>query len=191
MNLKRIKAVSGLENSMSGYSMRILLSVLCVLVLLPLAPARAAAQGAAPKALQQYVDWTVYLYQAGQKKICFATSEPKESQPNNVVRGRIVFYVTTWPEQNIANEVSVKIGYPFKDEGETTAEIGTDKFKLYAKGDKAYIAGLENEKRFVAAMRAGSTMIIKGVSKRGTLTTDYYSLSGISAALKRVAAECK
>ena len=33
-------------------------------------------------------------------------------------------------------------------------------------------------------MKAGSKMVIKGTSKRGTNTTDIYSLSGVTAALK-------
>jgi hypothetical protein len=34
-------------------------------------------------------------------------------------------------------------------------------------------------------------MIVKGFSKRGTLTTDTYSLGGVSDALDKIHAECK
>ena len=46
------------------------------------------------------------------------------------------------------------------------------------------------EKRLVEAMKKGSLMTVQGRSSRGTLTTDKYSLSGISAALDRIAQEC-
>jgi hypothetical protein len=42
----------------------------------------------------------------------------------------------------------------------------------------------------VAAMRSGSTMSVQGTSSRGTVSTDTYSLSGVSAALDAIAKEC-
>jgi hypothetical protein len=47
-----------------------------------------------------------------------------------------------------------------------------------------------DEAKLLAAMRDGSKMIVKGTSRRGTLTTDEYSLKGISAALDKIASEC-
>jgi hypothetical protein len=39
-------------------------------------------------------------------------------------------------------------------------------------------------------MRAGSTMVVKGTSARGTRTTDTYSLKGVSAALDAIDKAC-
>ncbi|MEM8744554.1 MAG: invasion associated locus B family protein [Pseudomonadota bacterium] len=43
----------------------------------------------------------------------------------------------------------------------------------------------------VTAMKAGSTMVVQGRSTRGTLTTDEYSLSGITKALDAVTKACQ
>ena len=39
-------------------------------------------------------------------------------------------------------------------------------------------------------MKAGSTMIVKGTSARGNVTTDTYSLSGVTAGLRRLKQLC-
>ena len=54
----------------------------------------------------------------------------------------------------------------------------------------AWIADGATEQKLIAAMRSGSNMTIKGTSKRGTNTTDTYSLSGASGALDRINQEC-
>jgi hypothetical protein len=40
-------------------------------------------------------------------------------------------------------------------------------------------------------MRAGDSAVVKGMSSRGTESTDTYSLKGLTEALDRVAQECK
>ena len=54
----------------------------------------------------------------------------------------------------------------------------------------AWLPDSATEQKLIAAMRAGSTMTVKGTSKRGTNTTDKYSLSGAGAALDRINQEC-
>ncbi len=149
-----------------------------------------AVHAQAPSPLQTYKDWTAYAYSGAGKKICFATTEPKSREPRNAVRSRIVFYVSIWPGDGVRNEVSIKIGYPFKANSTVTVEVGTDKFQLFTQKDKAFLADPAGERRLIEAMKRGNVMVVKGVSQRGTLTTDRYSLSGISAALDRIAKEC-
>ena len=48
-----------------------------------------------------------------------------------------------------------------------------------------------DEQKVVAAMKAGSTMVVQGRSTRGTLTTDEYSLNGITKALEAVTKACQ
>ena len=88
-------------------------------------------------------------------------------------------------------EASIVIGYPFKDGENATVEIGSDKFSFFTKADGAWLQAKAEEKRLIDAMRAGAEMTVKGLSKRGTLTTDTYSLKGISNALDKVAEGCK
>lgn len=151
-------------------------------------PAIAFAQ--TPTGVAQFKDWGVYTANSSGGKICFALSKPKDTKPANVRRGDIFVFVTTRPAEKVKNEVTVEIGYPFKDGSSALADIGGTKFKLFTKGEKAWVENAAEEPNFVAAMRAGSSMVISGTSQRGTDTTDTYSLSGVTAALDRVAQEC-
>lgn len=158
------------------------------------APARADT----PKLLGTFKDWTAYVYGSGAERICYTMSEPKSSAPRNVRRGDAFFMVTHRPGKSVRNEVSMRIGYVFSDRSRPFAQIGSDKFQMFSGveqgGESRHWAWLEEaaaEQRMVRAMRRGNTLIVKGTSSRGTLTTDRYSLSGISAALDRIDQSCK
>jgi hypothetical protein len=100
-------------------------------------------------------------------------------------------FISTRPSENVRNEVSVIIGYPFKDKTDASAEIGADKFAMYTLNDGAWIKNVAEEARMVDAMRKGSDLTVKGVSGHGTESTDTYSLKGLSQAVDRTAQECK
>lgn len=148
-----------------------------------------AAQGA--KFLERFNDWSTYAFEAANKKLCFAVSQPKDLEPKNASRGDIYFYVSSWPKEGVANEVSVKVGYDFEKGSTSSVQIGSDVFELFTDGDKAFVESPAQERRLVNAMRRGSKMVIKGRSARGTATTDVYSLSGITAALRYVEKSCR
>lgn len=112
-------------------------------------------------------------------------------EPKNVVRGQVLFYISTWPGSGVKNEISIKIGYPLKPGSNVTVQAGTATFSLFVKDDKAFVANAADEQKLIGAMKAGNVVIVSGVSKRGTNTTDRYSLSGISAALTRMEKDCK
>ena len=140
---------------------------------------------------ETYKDWAVYVHEKNSAKTCFAISKPKDMEPKDAKRGDVFFYVSSWPGDKVNNEISIKVGYPLDGETVPSAIIGADQFNLFAEGDKAFIADETVEVNLVQAMKKGSTLVVKGRSKRGTATVDKYSLSGISAALKRVSVECK
>jgi invasion protein IalB len=155
--------------------------------------ATAAAGGAQPTLLAQYGDWGAYTAAPNGSKVCFALGKPKSSQTNPPGRNRdpAYIFVSTRPAENVKNEVSVIIGYPFKPSSDATAEIGSTKFAMYTQNDGAWIKNVAEEARMVDAMRKGADLTVKGTSGRGTLTTDVYSLKGIAQALDRAEQECK
>jgi invasion protein IalB len=160
----------------------------------PSATAPAAPAGEAqPTLLGQYGDWGAYSATPGGRKVCFSIAKPKSSQTNPAGRKRDQAYVfiSTRPAENVRNEVSVIIGYPFKPATDATAEIGADKFAMYTLNDGAWIKNVAEEARMVDAMRKGSDLTVKGVSGHGTESTDQYSLKGLSQALDRASQECK
>jgi invasion protein IalB len=152
----------------------------------------ARAQGD-PALLGSYGDWGAYAAVPGGKKVCFALSRPRSSQttPPGRKRDPAFFFVSTRPTENVRNEISVIIGYPFKENAEATAEIGPAKFAMYTQKDGAWIKNMAEEARMLDAMRKGTDLTIKGTSSRGTSSTDQFSLKGLPQALDRTAAECK
>jgi invasion protein IalB len=142
------------------------------------------------KLVQKFDNWQVYVHEGQGEKICFAVSQPKAFEPKTAKRGPVFFYLTTWAKDNVRNEISVKIGYPMKADTSPVITIGKDQFELYPKDDKAFMRDPGEERKLLDAMKKGTTLTIKGVSARGTATTDHYSLAGLTAALTQLAASC-
>jgi hypothetical protein len=160
----------------------------------PAAQTAAAPPGdVQPTLLGQYGDWGAYAATPSGRKVCFSIAKPKTSQTNPAGRKRDQAYVfvSDRPAENVRNEVSVIIGYPFKPSSDATAEIGSDKFAMYTLNDGAWIKNVAEEVRMVDAMRKGSDLTVKGVSGHGTESTDQYSLKGLSQAIDRAGQECK
>jgi len=161
----------------------------------PASPAAAAAGGVQPKLLGQYGTWGAYTASPGGKKVCFALAKPSSSETNppNRPRNPVYIFISTRPTDKppVTNEVSLVVGYPFKAGTEATAQIGGSSFALYTQQDGAWIKNGTEEAKMVDAMRGGDNAVIKGVSAKGTQSTDSFSLKGVSQALDRVAQECK
>jgi invasion protein IalB len=151
----------------------------------------AAAAGAQPTLLGQYGDWGAYNASTEGRKVCFTLAKPKSSTTNPAGRKRDPAYVfiSTRPSENVRNEISVVVGYPFK--GDATAEVGTAKFAMYTQNDGAWIKNVAEEARLIEVMRKGADLTVKGTSTRGTSSTDIYSLKGLVQAMDRVAQDCK
>lgn len=137
--------------------------------------------------------WTAYKSGDGAAKMCFVASQPTDTkyEPAGVKsRDPAFFMITTIPGKKIKNEASTIIGYAFKDGTKVTVDIGGKKFTMFTDKDNAWIENPDQEGALVTAMKGGKTMSVQGTSKRGTVSTDTYSLSGISGALDAMAKEC-
>jgi hypothetical protein len=159
----------------------------------PAGPAAAASGGPQPKLLGQYGEWGAYTASPSGKKVCFALTKPTSSEtvPPNRPRNPVFMFISARPADKVANEVSIVIGYPFKPGSEASADIGSTSFALYTQQDGAWIKNAADEANMVAAIRGGDAMVVKGVSAKGTQTTDTFTLKGASQALDRVGQECK
>jgi hypothetical protein len=153
----------------------------------------AAAGGAQPSLLGQFGDWGAYTASNAGKKVCYALAKPSSqaTDPPNRPRDPAYIFVSTRPSENVRNEISIVIGYPFKPGSDATVDIGSAKYAMYTQADGAWIKNAAEEARMVDAMRRGSDLVVSGESGRGTKSTDRYALKGLSQALDRVAQECK
>jgi len=168
--------------------MRLILSAV-----LALAAAGAFAQGAAkPTLVGTFSKWTMWSYAgSGNSKLCYIYSEPDKMDPPKLDHGRVSFSITTGASDGNYNGANFVTGYALKEQSSVTVSIGDKAFTMFTQGDSAWMVNKEEEPALLTAMKSGSTMVIKAVSRRGNDTTYTYSLAGVTAAADKMAAECK
>ncbi len=159
----------------------------------PAAAPAAAAGGAEPQLLGQYGTWGAYTATPAGKKVCFALAKPSSSKTNppNRPRDPAYAFVSTRPAEKVINEVSIMIGYQLKPGSESSLEVGGASYAMYTQGDGLWIKNAAEEERMVDAMRKAADVTVKGMSAKGTETTDTFSLKGLSQALDRIAQDCR
>lgn len=155
--------------------------------------AAAAAGGSEPTLIGQFGTWGAYSATPNGKKVCFALAKPSSSKTNppNRPRDPAYAFISTRPGEKVFNEVSIMIGYVLKPGSESTIEVGGAAYAMYTQGDGLWIKNAAEEERMVDAMRKAADVTVKGVSAKGTETTDVFSLKGLSQALDRVAQDCR
>ncbi|MCC6984200.1 MAG: hypothetical protein IT535_13095 [Bauldia sp.] len=148
------------------------------------------ASAQTPARVGTFRDWSTYTYTGASGKVCFASTQPRETLPTNVNRDPVFFFITTTPGTQVREEPSIRIGYPFRPDSRVNLTIGDQTFVLMTQGEDAWVENQALEAALITAMRAGQSMVVRGISQRGTNTTDTYSLLGVTAALNSVATEC-
>jgi hypothetical protein len=135
-------------------------------------------------------DWGVYATQ-GRDRTCYAMSQPKDRQPSKLKRDPAYLFVSTRPGEGVRNEVAIMLGFATKDNGDPSADIDGAGYELVTKTQNAWVKDPAKEKEFVDSLKRGAKLTVKAMSSKGNLTTDVYSLKGISQALDRAAKECQ
>lgn len=159
----------------------------------PAAPAAAAAGSAEPTLVGQFGTWGAYTATPNGKRVCFALAKPSSSKTNppNRPRDPAYAFISTRPAEKVNNEVSIMIGYALKPGSESTLEVGGARYAMYTQGDGLWIKNAAEEERLVEALRKSADVTVKGVSSKGTETSDTFSLKGLAQALDRLAQDCR
>ena len=135
-------------------------------------------------------EWKAYTFKKGQATVCYMASAPKKSVGDYSKRDPAFVLVTNDPTTGGRGEVSFVAGYPYKDGSTVSVAIGGRTFDLFTAADKAWTQGPEDDRDMVEAMINGADMVVKGISSRGTETTDTYSLIGFTATKKTIDKTC-
>ncbi len=135
-------------------------------------------------------DWDAFHDGEGASKVCYMASLPKKSEGNYTSRGKTYIMVTRHPADQIIGQVYVTAGYTYKTGSEAEALIGATSYPLFTHADTPDTSWAFDDRALRQAMIKGRIMIIEGTSSRGTLTTDTYSLSGVTAAYRAISQEC-
>ncbi|NKB19924.1 MAG: hypothetical protein GKS01_05195 [Alphaproteobacteria bacterium] len=152
--------------------------------------AAAPIQSAGVKSAEVFKDWSVHLAGKKKGKVCYIHGEPKKSVGKYKRRGPTYLQVTHRIADRAHNEVSITAGYRYKKDSAVGVKIDKKSFSMFTDGTTAWSRDARGDAALVAAMRAGTTMIVTGTSKRGTVTKDRYSLSGFTAAHKAINKAC-
>jgi invasion protein IalB len=152
------------------------------------ATASAPLAMAAPKQDSKQGDWTVFVEDEG-GKTCYMVARPTAQSPSHL-NWEPTVYITRGAETGGRDEPSVSAGYTYQDGSTVTISIGSDTYTLFTLQDGAWVAEPEPERELIAAMKKGASMVIKGTSARGNVTTDTYSLSGVTAGINRINQLC-
>ena len=156
-------------------------------------PAAAVSGSAEPTLIGQFGTWGAYSATPNGKLVCFALAKPSSSKTNppNRPRDPAYAFVSTRPGEKVVNEVSVMIGYQLKPGSESTVDVGGASYAMYTQGDGLWIKNAAEEDAMVQAMRRAADITVKGVSAKGTETTDTFSLKGLAQALDKIAQDCR
>ncbi len=145
---------------------------------------------AEPKNMGEFGDWIAYLYTEDNNKVCYMVSKPKKQEGDYAKRGDVFVLITHRPAEKSTNVFSFVAGYPYKTDSDVSVNIGQQNFKLFTQNETAWAADAATDNRLATAIRSGSSMVVKGVSAKGTLTTDTFGLKGSSAAHAAISKEC-
>lgn len=145
---------------------------------------------AGPRLLGTFGDWMAYSFVESGNKVCYMASQPKTAVGNYTSRGDIFALVTHRPAERTKDVFSYITGYPYKAGSEVTINVNGRKFKLFTQDDTAWAADAATDSSLASAIRSGSKIVVKGTSKRGTVTTDTFGLKGSGKAYAAISKEC-
>lgn len=148
------------------------------------------AQAADPRLLGEYSAWQAYVFMEGSNKVCYMASKPTKAEGNYTQRGDIFALVTHRPAEGSKNVFSYITGYPYKPGSDSKLKIDSTGFTLFTQDETAWAPDSATDNKIADMIKKGSKMVVKGVSSRGTETTDTFSLKGSSAAYDAITKEC-
>ena len=148
------------------------------------------AQASEATLISTHGAWSVYTFMENGNKVCYMASTPQKSEGDYTSRGNVYALITHRPSEGTKNVFSYIAGYPYKEGSEVSVTIGSEKFSLFTQDETAWAADADADNRLTDAIRKGSNLVVKGTSKRGTLTSDSFSLKGSGDAYAAISKEC-
>ena len=121
---------------------------------------------------------------------CYIGSLPiKSDLPDTKKRGEnyILVYKIIGSDENI---VQVEAGYKYNLDKDIVVKIDNTSFTLYSTEDSSETAWTDNDEKVIYAMKKGLELLLSGVSSRGTVTNDIYTLKGFTSAINKLNEDC-
>jgi len=141
--------------------------------------------------LGSYGDWQATYWNDG-AGICTMMTIPIKEEGKYSKRGEVYAQVVKNVGAKDKGIVNFAAGYVFKENSEVNIQIDKKhSFILFTNKSNAWTKTEKDDVDMIKYMKLGNTMIVKGISSRGTHTKDTYSLKGFVAAYKAINKKCK
>lgn len=143
-----------------------------------------------PEVIGSFGKWQSFYYDEGAGKVCFVSVQPDKSEGKYSRRDPVYLMITHRPAESSKNVVSFLAGYSYKSGQEVKIKIDGQDFVLLGQDNAAWTPDAETDVRLVSALKKGSKLTVEGMSARGTVTKDSFSLKGSGDALKSIGSAC-
>lgn len=154
--------------------------------LLPVSLLLAAAPAAAKDSLGVYDNWAAFRDPAVPR--CYAIAKPR---PSTLERDYEPYAsIGTWPERGIRGQVHFRLSRKLAENARVTAIINDRRFRLTGGGGDAWAEDKAMDAAIVAALRAGSRLIVSAVDSRGRRFSNTYDLGGVATAMDAATVGC-
>ena len=147
------------------------------------------------RVLGTYHAWTAYVASLPEGKVCYIAASPTKSAGKYSSRGDVFLMIAHRPQEKSFNVVSFLAGYTYKKKVNATIQVDKNKAlglltDIGVDTDTAWAKDAKMDAELIAQMKKGNVLVVKGTSKRGTQTTDTFSLKGFSKAYEAIQTAC-
>ena len=163
--------------------------LLALAALAVLALASPAALAGPPKSLGAFGAWAAVEADAPGGTVCYMVAEPARAEGKYTTRGAVRAFITHRPSEGARDVFSYEAGYTYKAGAKASATLDGRSFALFTDENMAW-AEQGSDADLARAIAAGSTMVVRGTSSRGTVTTDTFDLQGSGQAYRAISRAC-
>ena len=142
-----------------------------------------------PVSSGKFKNWEAFTLKGEKGKVCFAQTIPVKRSPASFKRDGSRLFVTFRPGENIKDEVSITSGHEYKSSS-VTARSGKNNFSFFSQNNFAWLLDEREEQKLIKTMKRATDLMIKANSKKGTQSTDHYSMMGFTKAYNTAKKNC-
>ncbi len=151
----------------------------------------ALAQNSKIDILGTFGDWTAYTFADTDGKVCYMATAPEKSTGKYKIRDDVFLIVTHRLGDKSFDVVNSVAGYTYKKGSKPTLKVDKlQEIALISHADTAWGKDSATDTKLVKQMKKGGKVVLRGTSKRGTKTTDTFSLKGFSKAYDAINKAC-
>ncbi|MSO72634.1 MAG: hypothetical protein EXQ84_03360 [Rhodospirillaceae bacterium] len=143
------------------------------------------------KVLGTFGKWIAQTYKENGQPVCFMSAKPGTTEGIVKARGEVLIMVTHRPAEQAFDVLSVVAGYQYQPDSDAGLTVNGTRFNLFTNGERAWARDAQTDKTIVQLLINSNAATVRGISSRGTVTTDIFPLSGFTAAHKSISDTCK